>query len=283
MRFDKALNRILRNPAYDPPRLQRIVVAVRVAYPEGGEYRWTEALLPFIEVGAVEVAFVDPYLFQRVQVRDVINPFLRLPLKASSVHMAHARLTEPGFFVKTLEKTVRIAEALSSPVIIAHPSRGQPPNEGFFTKSVDPLLEKAGILLCWETFESRRRFLSGIEGIAAFCEGRRWHAACYDTSHLHKPQEEVLRDIKTYASLIKCFHLSNWSEAEQHLPLRHPQGELDFREILRAIATSGFFGSITLEYLKKYHDHLLEDALWVKECLDNNRGSQRAWGLKRRR
>jgi sugar phosphate isomerase/epimerase len=250
-------------------QFQGITLAVRAAYPERGEYDWEESLRPFVEVGAVEVAFVDPYLFQGVQVRDVVAPFSRLPLKASSVHMAHVRLTESEIFMETLEKTVWIAEALGSPLIIVHPSRGQPPNEGFFTKSVDPLLERAGVLLCWETFSSRRRFLSGIEGIAAFCEGRRWHAACYDTSHLLKPQEEVIADIKLYSQSIKCFHLSNWArdrgELGQHLPLRHPGGELDFGGVLSAILESGFSGAITLEYLKEYHQHLLEDARWVKE------------------
>jgi sugar phosphate isomerase/epimerase len=47
--------------------------------------------------------------------------------------------------------------------------------------------------------------------------------------------------------------------------LRHLGGELDFRGVLSAILESGFSGAITLEYLKEYHQHLLEDARWVKE------------------
>ncbi|MBN1812898.1 MAG: hypothetical protein JXA14_13775 [Anaerolineae bacterium] len=70
-------------------------------------------------------------------------------------------------------------------------------------------------------FEGKRRFLSGIAGIAAFCrdknrQGQTHHAACYDTSHLHKPQAEVLADI----------------------------------------ARSGFAGLLTLEYLPQFHDWL---------------------------
>jgi sugar phosphate isomerase/epimerase len=253
---------------------QKVTVAVRAAYPEEGEYDWEEALLPFAALGSVEVAFHNTHLFlEKVDIRSVVAPFSALPLQASSLHMCHAKLTKPDVFVAALEKTVQIAEALSCPVIVVHPCYGslkgrlQEVNT-FLAQRIDPLLERAGVLLCWETFSSRRRFLSGIEGIAAFCEGRKWHAACYDTSHLLKPQEEVIADIKLYSQFIKCFHLSNRSEAEQHLPLRHPQGELDFGEILRAIVTSGFFGSITLEYLNKYHDHFLKDALWVKGMLE---------------
>lgn len=57
-------------------------------------------------------------------------------------------------------------------------------------------------------------------------------------------------------------------EGQQHLPLRHPQGVLDFKEILAAIVESGFSGSLTLEYLYQFHDQLVTDALWVQAILD---------------
>jgi hypothetical protein len=153
---------------------------------------------------------------------------------------------------------------------------------------VDPLLAQAEVTLCWETFSGRRRFLSGIEGIAAFCRGREhhavrqgfakhpvapaeWtrHAACYDTSHLHKPRAEVLADVVNYNDCIRCFHLSNRGArgGGQHLPLRHPQGVLDFEEILTAIARSGFSGPLTLEYLPQFHGRLVADGLWAGEVL----------------
>jgi len=100
-------------------------------------------------------------------------------------------------------------------------------------------------------------------GIAAFCQGREHHAACYDTAHLHKPQAEVLADIEEYSDWFRCFHLSNWGAEgrQQHLPLRHPAGTLGFEEIVAAIVESGLEGPLTLEYLPPYHHHLLEDAL----------------------
>jgi hypothetical protein len=254
------------------PQSQGITVAVRAAYPERGEYSWTESLLPFTDVGAVEVAFLDPHLFlNNVRIREVVAPFSKLPIKTASVHMAHARITEPDAFIETLKKTVQIAKILDCPLIVVHPSKGRLPDaDAFFAHRVDPLLKAVGVLLCWETFASKRRFLSGIEGIAAFCEGRRWHRACYDTSHLFKPQNEILEDFRRYVPKVtRVLHFSNRvaAQREQHLPLRHPEGDLEFEEILKGIKESNFSGTITLEYLKEHHDHLVEDALWVKERL----------------
>jgi sugar phosphate isomerase/epimerase len=79
----------------------------------------------------------------------------------------------------------------------------------------------------------------------------------------------VLADVASYADCIRCFHLSNRGpqKGQQHLPLRHPQGGLDFEEILAAIAESGFSGPLTLEYLPQFHDQLVSDALWAQTVL----------------
>lgn len=194
------------------------------------------------------------------------------------MHAAQARITELDTFIQVLRKTVSIAQGLGCSLIVVHPTNARLEEvEGKITAVVDPLLTQAGVTLCWETFAGRRRFLSGIEGIAAFCrgdalslsKGREHHAACYDTAHLHKPQADVLADIAEYSDCIRCFHLSNRAAEgkQQHLPLRHPQGALDFEEIVAAIVESGLEGPLTLEYLPQYHHHLLEDALWVGQML----------------
>ncbi|MFQ6102496.1 MAG: sugar phosphate isomerase/epimerase family protein, partial [Anaerolineae bacterium] len=163
-----------------------------------------------------------------------------------------------------------IAQGLDCSPIVVHPTNARLSEvEGKIASVVDPLLAEAGVTLCWETFSGRRRFLSSIEGIAAFCRGHEHHAACYDTAHLHKPQAELLADIAAYMPVIRCFHLSNRSGKgrEQHLPLRHREGVLDFEEIIGAIVANGFEGPLTLEYLPQYHGQLLEDALWTGEML----------------
>lgn len=257
-----------------PPAFAGIVVAVRAEFPEtAAATPWAQRVADYAAVGAVELAFhrIEPFLYS-VSLRDVIGPLERNGVRVSSVHMAHARASEPEVFLAVLKKTVRVAQALDCRVVVAHPSWGALAEvEPFLAREADPLLKRAGVVLCWETFGGARRFLSGIEGIAAFCERHPWYGACYDTSHLHKPQSEVLEDIRRHAAVIRCFHLSNrlpgHGAASQHLPLRHPGAQLDFREIVPAIAKSAFAGSVTLEYLREYHGQLVEDALWVLRWL----------------
>ena len=248
-----------------------IHIAVRVSYPERGDYNWHDALAAYAEVGCVEVAFYRPELFlQRVTTEKVLAPFSRLPLRATSVHMAQARIAEFDTFMEVLCKTLPIAQGLDCSLIVVHPTNARLEEvEGKIAAMADPLLAQAGVTLCWETFAGRRRFLSGIEGIAAFCRKQKHHAACYDTAHLHKPQAEVLADVADYSDCVRCFHLSNRGAEgrQQHLPLRHLEGALDFEEIVAAIVESGLDGPLTLEYLPQYHHHLLEDALWVDQML----------------
>ena len=251
-----------------------IRVAIRVSYPEQGNYNWHEALAAYTEVEHVEVAFYRPELFlQRVTIEKVLAPFSTLSLRATSVHMAQAKIADFDTFLAVLRKTLSIAQALGCSLIVAHPTNARLPEvESKIVGAVDALLEQAGMILCWETFSGRRRFLSGIEGIVAFCQRQRAYAACYDTAHLHKPQSAVLADIATYATHIGCFHLSNRSarQSQQHLPLRDADGDLNFREIIAAIAASGFTGPLTLEYLPQYHGVLTDDALWVRSLLSRS-------------
>lgn len=50
--------------------------SVRVSYPETGDYNWHDALAPYAEIGAVEVAFYQPeHFLEKVKVAEVIAPF----------------------------------------------------------------------------------------------------------------------------------------------------------------------------------------------------------------
>lgn len=257
-----------------------IHIAIRVSYPERGDYDWHRALAAYQAIGAVEVAFYRPEPFlAEVSVEDVVAPFAALPVTVTTIHMAQARIAGFDVFVQVLHKTLAIARALGCSLVVAHPTNARLAEvENKIATVVDPLLAQAGVTLCWETFSGRRRFLSGIEGIAAFCRDREHHAACYDTSHLHKPQAEVLADVIRYSDCMRCFHLSNRGAGQgaQHLPLRHPEGVLDFEGILACIARSGFSGPLTLEYLPQFHGDLLPDGLWAKEALTNLRVSESA-------
>jgi sugar phosphate isomerase/epimerase len=246
-------------------------VAVRVSYPETGQYDWQDALASYVDVGAVEVAFYQTEAFlENVDLAAVAAPFNTLPLEVTTVHMAHARITEFKTFEAVLTKTIAVARSLGCRRIVVHPSNARLKHvEVWIAAEINPLLEDAGIILCWETFAGRQRFLSGIEQIVDFCQGMGHHRACYDTSHLHKPQAELLADVENYVQVIGCYHVSNRSQSlrQQHLPLRHPEGDIAFEEFLMAIERRGFLGPIVLEYLPAYHEYLLPDALWARKLL----------------
>ena len=184
--------------------------------------------------------------------------------------MAQARVGEMHTFAAVLHKTIALAQRLACALIVVHPTKGRLAEVGPQVETyVQPLLTDSGVVLCWETFEGKHRFLAGIEGIAAFCAGRPHHAACYDTSHLHKEQGDLLADVAAYGRQIRVYHLSNRGSepTRQHLPLRDPAGVLDFRKVLEAIARSDFSGPLVLEYLHEYHERLVPDALWARQLI----------------
>ncbi|GAI48903.1 unnamed protein product, partial [marine sediment metagenome] len=148
-------------------------------------------------------------------------------------------------------------------IVVAHPSFARLGDvESFIDQRISPLLEENAIYLCWETFSGKRRFLSGLEGIANFCQKRKWHKACFDFSHIHEKQEKILEDIDRHLDLIKIFHVSNriTEQKLQHLPLFYKNADLDFHQILKFLKGRDFSGGIVLEYLPQYHSYLKKDA-----------------------
>lgn len=245
--------------------------SVRVSYPENGEYNWEEALRQYAEVGRVEVAFYSTELFLRnVKIEGVVRPFQgAVPLEVSSVHMAHAGITDFPLFEVILGRTIEIAKALNCQDIIVHPSKGRLEDVVLFIEEkIDPVLRREKIYLCWETFTSKKRFLTGISGIAEFCKGRQWHKACYDFSHIHDEQEVVMKEAGRYLEFIRVFHISNRiSEKKlQHLPVFHKGAgklDLEFGPILRFLKEKDFGGNIVLEYLPEFHSELRKDSLFL--------------------
>lgn len=75
-----------------------------------------------------------------------------------------------------------------------------------------------------------------------------------------------MQDVEIHAPIIGCFHVSNRSARPgmQHLPLRHPDGDIVFDEFLMTLARREFHGPVVLEYLPDWHGHLLPDALWAR-------------------
>lgn len=237
--------------------------AIRLSYPENNEYSWSEAIQQYADAGNIELAFYSTELFLR---NVKVEAFQRGPLQVSSIHMAHARITDFPLFELVLTKTVEIAKCVDCQYIVVHPSKGRLGDvKDFIEGTVDKILNHEKIILCWETFSSKKRFLSGINGIAEFCHGKQWHKACYDFSHIHEEQDVVMKQISRYLDYIKIFHVSNRISIQnvQHLPLFN-KGDLDFMPILKFLKDKDYSGTLVLEYLPEFHSQLIEDALFLK-------------------
>lgn len=248
-----------------------MLVGVRAAYPETGEYNWYDALKPWGRTRTgVEVAFHKPEPFMgRVKVEAVVEPFGTLNIPVLSVHMAHAPINRPGMFVAVLEKTLDIARQLGCSLIVAHPSNGRLEEvEGFLEAAVRPMLDEANAILCWETFLGRRRFLHGFEDLVDFVFHRPEFAVCYDTAHLRRGTQEIRKDIAENTLLIGVFHISNWEFRKQHL--RIGDGEIDFKKVMRTVK-QWYEGPVILEYLREYHPYLEYDSGLLRYWLDRGK------------
>ncbi len=98
-------------------------LSVRLAYPERGSFLWGEAIKEASRVGVVELAFVDPHTFLRLQNERIARSLEDVGLRVASIHMAHARLADFRFFLDVLFKTAALAGRLGCQLIVAHPPR----------------------------------------------------------------------------------------------------------------------------------------------------------------
>jgi len=236
-------------------------IGKRASYPESGNFDW-EGFLKSSKIKYIELAFHSPKAFEKINIDDVVTPITKYPIGVLSIHMAHAKITKEKEFLQTLEKTAEIAKLLLVDSIVAHPSKSKSKPDKiykFVEKEINPILEHYEITICWETFTSKYRFLSGPKEIVDFCRSQKNHKMCYDFSHMHKDTDQVLEDINKYLSSIQIFHASNWREGKQHLPIYMEGCNIDFDSVFSELKKRNFKGPIILEYLPEFHDRLYED------------------------
>ncbi|RLC39250.1 MAG: hypothetical protein DRH33_03295 [Candidatus Nealsonbacteria bacterium] len=77
----------------------------------------------------------------------------------------------------------------------------------------------------------------------------------------------IIEDIKKYIRWIEIFHISNFDERGQHLPIIWETGEINFRKILEYLQFIKYNGELVLEYLPKYHGLYRLDIVGVKRIL----------------
>ncbi|MCL4378695.1 MAG: sugar phosphate isomerase/epimerase [Actinobacteria bacterium] len=225
------------------------------------------------EQGFAEIAFLDPELFLIAELKDIIMPFKKSNITVSSIHFAQFNLSKLDLFLKVFNKTTMIAGLLNCDLIVIHPSMGKHDEvKKFLNEKIEPVLEKEGLYLCWETFESRRRIFGGIDEMFKFCKNTRYHRICYDFSHIHKEQEKILEELKKNIDIIKIFHLSNrmQNSIKQHYPVYYTEEKmaLDFDKILSFLGQIKFRGHLVLEYLPQFHSQLLLDGLRLKNLYE---------------
>lgn len=251
--------------------------AVRASYPEENHAGWEEKIRSFEPVGCVEVAFANPGLFESISLERVVEPVKTSSIDVAAIHMAYARVVEKRQFRQILRRTIDLADELDVRYIIAHPNRGRLSDVlSFLDDEISPLLEKRGKILCWETFESKRRVLHGLEGIVSFCGDRPAFRVCYDFAHTFGMHDQVEDEIIRNLEWIHHFHLSNRVRAGriQHLPVfwNEEAGEfgrdLDLLALLRRLAEEGYSGSVTLEYMPQFYSHYVPDALKLMEMFN---------------
>ena len=73
--------------------------SVRVSYPESKNYNWLEAVKTYKEIGFAEVAFLNPELFLNAKLKDIIMPFEKTNIEASSIHFAQFNLSKLDLFL----------------------------------------------------------------------------------------------------------------------------------------------------------------------------------------
>lgn len=239
-------------------------IAIRAQYPELGKYNWYSSIEPYHTVGNIELAFHSPEHFMEfVEPDAVIHAIDKLQIGVPTIHMAHANLNNLKLFLKVLEKTMKIAKRVKCNKLIVHPTSGNMQDSVETIETVIlPRLEDNDMNLLWETFSSKRRFLTAWEDLALFAHVMPRNFVCYDIVHMKREStEEVIEDIETYYAIIKSFHFSNWypKPFKQHLPIGN--GIYDCDRIVGSLLKSGFDGVVTLEYLPNYHNQLVNDGL----------------------
>ena len=111
-----------------------------------------------------------------------------------------------------------------------------------------PDCETYGVTVCLENMPFKKQRISAMNYIVRAVEkvGSPLVGICLDTGHCHYLKDDIAENIRLAAPYLKVLHIhDNRQEADSHLlPL---QGSLDWTAFARALAESGFDGSLSLE------------------------------------
>lgn len=220
------------------------------------------------DLGSIELAFHRPKAFLKLnhakicrQIRDArwVN--------VCAIHLPTVKLDDFDLSSRIIQKAVDMAMTLGCRDLVIHPPKiAMERVKNFLNNAITPLLETSGTRLCWETFLSRKRLFHDPYQIAMFASGKpEAHAICYDTAHMRE-QNDVMRELCENLPYIRVLHASNRTidHKRLHLPIFHPEGVLNFSEILHMLRKANFQGLFVLEYSLEFQKEQWTDYLVLK-------------------
>ena len=223
------------------------------------------------DLGSIELAFHQWKAFLKLnhakicrQIRDARW------VSVCAIHLPTVKLGDLDLSSRIIEVAIGMSKALGCRDLVIHPPRVKMERvKAFLHNTITPLLESSGTRLCWETFLSKKRLFHDPHQIAEFASHKpEAHAICYDTAHMRE-HEDVVREIRGNLQFIRVLHASNRTAEHKrlHLPLFHPEGVLNFSEILHVLRKSSFQGLLVLEYSTDFQREQLTDYLTLRQLL----------------
>jgi len=236
-------------------------LANRYAFPERKPERIHELYIK--DMGSIELSFHIPKFFLHLNHAEACRRIMDAQwVKVEVVHLPTIKLDDLDLFFKVMERAVYMATTLGCRNLVIHPSKTTMDRvEAFLDKSITPMLTSSGTTLCWETFLGKRRLFHDPSRIVELAsKSPEAHAVCYDTAHMGE-HEDVIRELRECLPYIRVIHASNrtLNHKRLHLPIFHPEGILDFSEIIATLRETSFRGIFVLEYSSELEKEQLSD------------------------
>ncbi len=242
-------------------------LAHRYAFPEQKPRQVHELYLG--DIGSIELAFHEPKIFLQLDRAKICRQIMDARwIDVKVLHLPTIKLDDLDVLSRVMGKAVDMALSLGCRDLVIHPSRTTLDKvRGLLSSAVTPLLVSSGTRLCWETFLGRKRLFYSPSQIAEFAgDEPEAHGICYDTAHMGE-HEDVVRELREYLPHIRVIHASNRTPGHKrlHLPIFHPEGTLNFSEILATLRKTNFKGVLVLEYLSDFRKEQLFDYAMLKQ------------------
>lgn len=212
----------------------------------------------------VELAFVDVQEFLDTKNYLYVDRIKEIGVDVVSIHAPHFKILDPDI-KRIWYKLIHLAKQLKVEHIVFHPSYGN-----FFDNAVAQNLSfinnltKRFTIVCVEKFGSKRRIISSYENFLRLRSFFDNLYCCYDFSHVIGNEYTV----EAYLPFTKSLHVSNRKgENTQHQRLFDKTCDLDYNLIIQNLKRNCWDGILVLEYMKEFHEYLVEDAQRLEELI----------------